>query len=65
MDEQASPLTEDVVAAICQLVRLEMPPERIGDVTPQFAGFFAAFDALDALDLLEVEPASVFSAEWR
>jgi Asp-tRNA(Asn)/Glu-tRNA(Gln) amidotransferase C subunit len=65
MQEQASPITEDVVKNVCTFVTLNLSAERVAELTPQLQNFFALFSMLDALELDDVEPVTVFNAEWR
>jgi len=55
----------EIVASVGRLVELGLTPERVAILTPQLQGILALFAVLDDLDLLEVEPETVFSAEWR
>jgi Asp-tRNA(Asn)/Glu-tRNA(Gln) amidotransferase C subunit len=65
MDPQPHTISDEVIAAACQIASLELTEERIAELAPNLHIFFAAFAALDALDLLEVEPVVTFSPEWR
>jgi Asp-tRNA(Asn)/Glu-tRNA(Gln) amidotransferase C subunit len=65
MQEQPSPITEEVVAQVAKLANLELAPERIVALTPQIQFFVGLFALLDQLDLREQEPVVVFNAEWR
>jgi Asp-tRNA(Asn)/Glu-tRNA(Gln) amidotransferase C subunit len=56
---------QQIVASVGRLVELGLTPERVEILTPQLQGILALFATLDDLDLLEVEPETVFSAEWR
>ena len=56
---------QEIVASVGRLVELGLTPERVEILTPQLQGILALFATLDDLDLLEVEPETVFSAEWR
>jgi Asp-tRNA(Asn)/Glu-tRNA(Gln) amidotransferase C subunit len=56
---------QEIVASVGRLVELGLTPERVEFLTPQLAAFLALLATLDDLDLLEVEPETVFSAEWR
>jgi Asp-tRNA(Asn)/Glu-tRNA(Gln) amidotransferase C subunit len=56
---------QEIVASLGRLVELGLTPERVEFLTPQLQGVLALFAMLDDLDLLEVEPETVFSAEWR
>jgi Asp-tRNA(Asn)/Glu-tRNA(Gln) amidotransferase C subunit len=56
---------QEIVASICRMVDLGLPPERVALLTPHVQGILALLAVLDELDLDEVEPATVFSAEWR
>jgi len=56
---------QEIVANICRMVELGLPPERVELLTPHLQGILALLAALDELDLAEVEPETVFSAEWR
>jgi Asp-tRNA(Asn)/Glu-tRNA(Gln) amidotransferase C subunit len=56
---------QEIVAGICRMVDLGLPPERVAVLTPHLQGILALLAVLDELDLEEVEPATVFSADWR
>ena len=56
---------QEIVASVCRMVELGLAPERVEILTPQLQDIFTLFATLDALDLEEVEPETVFSAEWR
>jgi Asp-tRNA(Asn)/Glu-tRNA(Gln) amidotransferase C subunit len=56
---------EEIVASLCRLVELGLPPERVALLTPHLQGILALLAVLDELDLAEVEPETTFSAEWR
>jgi Asp-tRNA(Asn)/Glu-tRNA(Gln) amidotransferase C subunit len=55
----------EIVASLGRLVELGLTPERVEFLTPELHGILALFAVLDDLDLLDVEPETVFSAEWR
>jgi Asp-tRNA(Asn)/Glu-tRNA(Gln) amidotransferase C subunit len=65
MQDQPSPITEEVVANIARVAGLDLPPERVAELTPQLQFFAGLFALLDQLDLSEQEPAVVFNANWR
>jgi hypothetical protein len=56
---------QEIVANVCRMVELDLTPERVEILTPHLQGILALFAQLDDLDLREVEPETVFSAEWR
>ena len=56
---------QEIVASVCRMVELGLTPERVEILTPQLQDFFTLFAKLDDLDLEEIEPETVFSAEWR
>jgi Asp-tRNA(Asn)/Glu-tRNA(Gln) amidotransferase C subunit len=56
---------QEIVASVCRMVELGLTPERVEILTPQLQDIFTLFAQLDDLDLEEVEPETVFSAEWR
>ncbi len=56
---------QEIVASLNRMVELGLSPERIEFLTPQLRGILALFAMLDELDLEDVEPETVFSAEWR
>ncbi|HEY7033640.1 MAG TPA: Asp-tRNA(Asn)/Glu-tRNA(Gln) amidotransferase subunit GatC [Thermomicrobiales bacterium] len=56
---------QEIVASVGRLVELGLTPERVEILMPQLAGILALFATLDDLDLEQVEPETVFSAEWR
>jgi Asp-tRNA(Asn)/Glu-tRNA(Gln) amidotransferase C subunit len=56
---------QESVASICRMVELGLTLERVEILTPQLQDIFTLFAQLDDLDLEEVEPETVFSAEWR
>jgi Asp-tRNA(Asn)/Glu-tRNA(Gln) amidotransferase C subunit len=65
MPEQPSPITEEVVASTARVAGLDLPPERVAELTPQLRFFAGLFALLDQLDLTEQEPAVAFNADWR
>lgn len=56
---------QEIVASVCRMVELGLTPERVEILTPQLQDIFTLFAQLDDLDLEEIEPETVFSAEWR
>jgi len=58
-------IDQEIVASVCRMVGLGLTPERVEIVTPQLQDVFTLFAKLDDLDLEEIEPETVFSAEWR
>jgi Asp-tRNA(Asn)/Glu-tRNA(Gln) amidotransferase C subunit len=56
---------QEIVASLNRLVELGLSPERIELLTPQLQGILSLFAMLDDLDLADVEPETVFNAEWR
>ena len=56
---------QEIVASVSRMVELGLTPERVEILTPQLQDFFTLFAKLDDLDLEEIEPETVFSAEWR
>ena len=56
---------QEIVASVCRMVELGLTPERVKILTPQLQDIFTLFAQLDDLDLEEIEPETVFSAEWR
>ena len=65
MQDQASPITEEVVSQASKLINLPLSPQRVTEVAPQVAFFLGLFSMLDQLELSEEEPVVVFNAEWR
>ena len=55
---------QEIVASLNRMVELGLSPERVELLTPQLQGILALFAMLDDLDLDDVEPETVFSAEW-
>ena len=56
---------QEIVASVCRMTELGLTPERVEILTPQLQDIFTLFGQLDDLDLEEIEPETVFSAEWR
>ena len=56
---------QEIVASVCRMVELGLTPERVEILTPQLQDIFTLFAKFDDLDLEEIEPETVFSAEWR
>ena len=56
---------QEIVVSVCRMVELGLTPERVEILTPQLQDIFTLFAKLDDLDLEEIEPETVFSAEWR
>lgn len=61
----ASQVSEEILSAVSKLADLDLSAERLAALTPQMQGYMALFGMLDALDYSDLEPVTVFSAEWR
>lgn len=56
MTQSGSPISEDDVAKVARLARLDIDASQVHHFTEQLAKVMAHFDDIDALDLSNVEP---------